>query len=209
MWDKVPYRLHGDPRLGCGERRDAVMLDCGGLCAQPGDAVIETFVRSTAGRRESREQARGGSSVGAFTGTNGYPAVSPGAGSYLPDRTSATSILRSERLPAAHYRLPGKKTRPGHSRDLGIAATCCRRQSRSASRSLRAAHVVAPRRPRAARRDGWRLPLRTGLTPVLRCAGSKELAEMDRDAAQMSGCRAASREERGSPPPRWRLLRSA
>lgn len=87
MWEKLPYRLHGDPANWDREkeRHGREMLDLWTEYApNPKDAVLDWFTRSALDTERAFSNMRGGDLlVGAFTNDQvGYHRPFPGAGHY-------------------------------------------------------------------------------------------------------------------------------
>jgi phytoene dehydrogenase-like protein len=127
MWEKVPYRLHGDP-VSWERESDAhgrVMLDLWREYAPNiGDAVIERFVRSPLDIERSLPNMREADLlVGAFTQDQiGYHRPFPGAGAY---RTHIPNLYLcgSSSHPGGNITgLPGYNAAQVILRELGIHA---------------------------------------------------------------------------------------
>jgi phytoene dehydrogenase-like protein len=127
MWEKVPYRLHGDAVTWdrAGDEHGRAMLEVWQRYAPNiRDAAIETFVQSPLDIERSLPNMRGGDLlVGAFTQDQiGYHRPFPGAGGY---RTHVRNLYLcgSSSHPGGNITgLPGYNAAQVILGDLGIAA---------------------------------------------------------------------------------------
>jgi phytoene dehydrogenase-like protein len=127
MWEKLPYRLHGDADNwnGAGMEHGRSMLDLWKRHAPNlGDAVIDSFTRTPLDTARSLPNMREGDLlVGAFTnGQVGYDRPFPGAGNYRA-HLSGLYLCGSSSHPGGNVTgLPGYNAAQIVLADLGLKA---------------------------------------------------------------------------------------
>ena len=127
MWEKLPYRLHGDPSSWDRVREEhgrAMLRLWRKHAPNLGDALIDSFTRSPLDTERSLPNMREGDLlVGAFTnGQIGYHRPFPGAGSYRT-HVPGLYLCGSSSHPGGNVTgLPGYNAAQVILSDLGLAA---------------------------------------------------------------------------------------